>query len=250
MTLAASPIHQFEIKQLVPLNLFGFDASFTNSAFFMVLTVGLATAFLVRSMGGRALVPTRLQSVAEILYEFVANTVRENVGHEGMKFFPLVFSLFIFVLIANLLGMIPGMFTVTSHIVVTAALALLVIGIVVVYGLMKHGLHFFGLFVPSGVPAPLLLILVPIEIISFLSRPLSLSVRLFANMLAGHMGMKIFAGFITSLLAGGVWAVLAPLPFALTVAFTALEVLVAALQAYVFAVLTCIYLSDAVHGGH
>jgi F-type H+-transporting ATPase subunit a len=248
--VAASPIEQFQIKQLIPLNLFGWDASFTNSALFMVLATGLTLSFLVFSMQGRSLVPTRLQSVAEMLYEFVANTVRENVGTEGMRFFPLVFALFIFVLVCNLLGMIPGMFTVTSHIVVTAALALLVIGIVIVYGLMKHGTHFLSLFVPSGVPAPLLLLMVPIEIISFLSRPLSLSVRLFANMLAGHIALKIFAGFVAMMMAGGVWAVLAPLPLGLTVALTALEFLVAVLQAYVFAVLTCVYLSDAVHGGH
>jgi len=164
--VAASPIEQFEIKKLVPLNLFGLDASFTNSALFMVLATGLTLGFLIYSMQGRYLVPTRMQSLAELTYEFVANTVRENVGTEGMRFFPLVFALFIFVLVCNLLGMIPGTFTVTSHIVVTAALALLVITVVIVYGLMKHGTHFLSLFVPSGVPAPLLLLMVPIEIIS------------------------------------------------------------------------------------
>jgi F-type H+-transporting ATPase subunit a len=179
----------------------------------------------------------------------VANTVRENVGQEGMKFFPLVFSLFIFVLMANLLGMVPGFFTVTSHIVVTAALALLVIGIVILYGFMQHGMGFLKLFVPD-VPPALLPLMVPIEVISFLSRPLSLSVRLFANMLAGHIALKIFAGFVGSLLGAGIWALIAPLPLILTVALTALEFLVAALQAYVFAVLTCVYLNDAVHGGH
>jgi F-type H+-transporting ATPase subunit a len=200
-------------------------------------------------MRGRSLVPTRLQSVAELLYEFVANTVRENVGQEGMKFFPLVFSLFIFVLICNLLGMVPGGFTVTSHIVVTAALALLVIGIVIVYGVATQGAAFLKLFIPD-VPPLLLIIMVPIEVISFLSRPLSLSVRLFANMLAGHIALKIFAGFIGSLLAAGVWAIISPLPLLMAVALTALEVLVAVLQAYVFAVLTCVYLNDAVHGAH
>ena len=246
----ASPTEQFNIKPLVPLKLLGFDASFTNSSLFMMIAVGIAATFLIYSTRGRALVPTRLQSMAEMAYEFIAGTVRDNVGTEGMKFFPLVFSLFIFVLICNLLGMIPGTFTVTSHIVVTAALALLVFSIVIVYGFMRHGFRFLGLFVPADVPKPLLLLLVPIEIISFLSRPLTLSVRLFANMLAGHIALKIFAGFVAALLAGGVWAVLSPLPLALTVALTALEVLVCVLQAYVFAVLTCIYLSDAVHGGH
>jgi F-type H+-transporting ATPase subunit a len=247
------PIEQFKIKELVPIDLFGIDASLTNSGAYMIVALGLIFSFLYFSTGGRSLVPTRLQSISEIIYEFVAQTVRENVGTQGMQFFPLVFSLFIFVLVLNILGMIPipGItFTVTSHIAVTAALALLVIGIVIVYGVYKHGLGFFGLFVPSGVPAALLPILVPIEIISFISRPISLSVRLFANMLAGHIALKIFAGFVGLLLSAGVWGLLAPLPLALTVALTALEVLVAVLQAYVFAVLTCIYLNDAVHGAH
>jgi F-type H+-transporting ATPase subunit a len=248
-----SPIHQFEINQLIPLKLFGLDASFTNSALYMVLALGIISFFLISAMQQGSLVPGRMQSVAELIYQFVADTVRENVGEEGMKFFPLVFALFIFVLVLNLLGMIPipGVtFTVTSSLVVTAALALLVIGIVIGYGLYAHGLGFFKLFVPSGVPWYMLLILVPIEIISFISRPISLSVRLFANMLAGHIALKIFAGFVGTLLAAGAWGLLAPLPMALTVALTALEVLVAVLQAYVFAVLTCIYLNDAVHGAH
>jgi F-type H+-transporting ATPase subunit a len=248
-----SPIEQFEISKLIPLNLFGIDASFTNSSLYMVLALSLISFFLISAMRQGALVPGRMQSMAELTYQFVADTVRENVGEEGMKFFPLVFCLFIFVLVLNILGMIPipGVtFTVTSHIIVTAALALLVIGIVVGYGIYTHGLGFFKLFVPSGVPAWLLPILVPIEVISFISRPISLSVRLFANMLAGHIALKIFAGFVGTLLAAGAWAVLSPLPMALTVALTALEVLVAVLQAYVFAVLTCIYLSDAVHGAH
>lgn len=248
-----SPIKQFEIKELVPIDLFGINASLTNSGAYMLVGLGLIFGFLYFSTGGRSLVPTRLQSISELIYEFVANTVRENVGPKGMQFFPLVFSLFMFVLVLNLLGMIPipGItFTVTSHIAVTAALALLVISIVIIYGLYKHGLGFFGLFVPSGVPPVLLPLLVPIEIISFISRPISLSVRLFANMLAGHIALKIFAGFVGLLLGAGAWGLLAPLPLALTVALTALEVLVAVLQAYVFAVLTCIYLNDAVHGAH
>ena len=248
-----SPIHQFEINQLLPLKLFGIDASFTNSSLYMVLALGLISFFLISAMRSGSLVPGRMQSMAELCYKFVSDMVRENVGEEGMKFFPLVFSLFVFVLVLNLLGMIPipGVtFTVTSHLIVTAALALLVIGLVVGYGIFTHGAGFFKIFVPSGVPGPMLIMLVPIEIISFISRPISLSVRLFANMLAGHIALKIFAGFIGTLLAAGVWGLLAPLPMALTVALTALEVLVAVLQAYVFAVLTCIYLSDAVHGGH
>ncbi len=250
----ASPIEQFEIKRYFPIEVFGLDASFTNSSLYMVVAVGLISLFLILAMGGRSLVPSKVQSVAELIYEFVASTVRENVGPKGMQFFPLVFTLFIFVLVLNLLGMIPipGVtFTVTSHIAVTVALALLVITIVVGYGIYKHGLGFFSLFVPSGVPAWLLPIIVPIEVISFVSRPVSLSVRLFANMLAGHIALKIFAGFVGLLLgAGGLAALLAPLPLLLTIALTALEVLVAVLQAYVFAVLTCIYLNDAVEGGH
>lgn len=248
-----SPIEQFEIRTLLPINIGGIDASFTNSAAFMLAALAAITGFLLYATRHRALVPDRMQSMAEVVYDFVADTVRENVGPTGMKFFPLVFSLFIFVLVLNLFGMIPipGVtFTVTSQLVVTAALALLVIGIVVVYGLATHGLGFLSLFVPSGVPAWLLPIMVPIEIISFVSRPVSLSVRLFANMLAGHIALKIFAGFVAVLLGAGAWAVLAPLPLLLTIALTALEVLVAVLQAYVFAVLTSIYLSDAVHGGH
>ena len=199
----------------------------------------------------RAVVPGRAQSVAEVLHDFVANTLVDATGKEGMKFFPLVFSLFMFVLTANLLGMIPGFFTVTSHIIVTFALAMLVIGTVVVYGIVKHGLHFFGLFVPSGVPVWLLPFIVVIELISFLSRPISLSLRLFANMLAGHIALKVFAGFVVALLgAGGALSILAPLPLLMAVALMALEFLVAALQAYVFTVLTCIYLNDALHPGH
>ena len=246
----ASPIEQFEIKKLLPVKLpGGIDASLTNSSMFMIAAVVLSAGFLIYAMRDRALVPGRAQSMAELLYEFVANTVRENVGQEGMKFFPLVFSLFIFVLICNLMGMIPYSFTVTSHIVVTAALALLVIGIVILYGFYQHGFSFLKLFVPD-VPPVLLPLMIPIEVISFLSRPLSLSVRLFANMLAGHIALKIFAGFVASLLAAGAWGFIAPLPLLLTVALTALEVLVAVLQAYVFAVLTCVYLNDAVHGAH
>ena len=242
----ASPIEQFQIKPIIPV------ISFTNSSLFMV---GAAAADRRRPAATprrkRAVVPGRAQSVAEVLHEFVAGTLNDATGQEGMKFFPLVFSLFMFVLTANLLGMIPGFFTVTSHIIVTFALALLVIGTVVVYGFMKHGTHFLGLFVPSGVPAWLLPFIVVIELISFLSRPISLSLRLFANMLAGHIALKVFAGFVVALLgAGGALTILAPLPLLMAVALMALEFLVAALQAYVFTVLTCIYLNDALHPGH
>jgi F-type H+-transporting ATPase subunit a len=217
----------------------------------MIGTVAVVVGGLMLATSRRAVVPGRAQSVAEMLHDFVAGTLRDAAGQEGMKFFPLVFSLFMFVLTANLLGMIPGFFTVTSHIIVTFALAMLVIGTVVVYGIVKHGLHFFGLFVPSGVPAWLLPFIVVIELISFLSRPISLSLRLFANMLAGHIALKVFAGFVVALLgAGGALSILAPLPLLMAVALMALEFLVAALQAYVFTVLTCIYLNDALHPGH
>jgi F-type H+-transporting ATPase subunit a len=247
-----SPIEQFALTTFASFKPFGIDASITNSTVFMVASVGLICAFMHFAMNNASLVPGRLQSLAEMTYEFVAGTVRDNLddSKEGMKFLPFVFALFSFVLVANFLGMIPGFFTVTSHIVITAALALLVIATVLVYGFARHGLGFLKLFVPSGVPFWLLPILVPIEIISFVSRPVSLSVRLFANMLAGHIALKIFAGFVGTLLAAGVWKVLSPLPLALTTALTALELLVAFLQAYVFAVLTCVYLSDAVHGAH
>lgn len=184
-------------------------------------------------------------------YEFVASMLRDSAGSHAMKFFPLVFSLFMFVLTANLLGLFPYFFTITSHIIVTFALAALVIGTVVVYGFYRHGFGFLKLFVPSGVPLALLFIVVPIEIISFLSRPISLSVRLFANMLAGHITLKVFAGFMVSLTSLGAFGIVgAVLPLTMAVAITALEILVAFLQAYVFAMLTCMYLSDAVHGGH
>lgn len=255
----ASPIEQFEIKNLVPLGkIGGQEIAFTNSALFMVGAVALIVIGFLVATSRRAVVPGRAQSAAEVLFEFVQGTLRGAAGSDGMKFFPFVFSLFMFVLTCNLLGMIPGFFTVTSHLIVTFALAILVIGTVVVYGFVKHGAHFLGLFVPSGVPAWLLPFMVAIELISFLSRPISLSLRLFANMLAGHVALKVFAGFIVSLGAlaasGGVAGVFgvagAALPLAMAVALTAFEFLVAALQAYVFTILTCIYLHDALHPGH
>lgn len=247
----ASPIEQFEIKPIVKLGTIGnSEIAFTNSALFMVIAVALIILLFVYGTRSRSLIPGRIQALAEMGYEFVANTVKDSAGHDGMKFLPLVFSLFMFVLFCNLIGMVPGAFTVTSHLIVTAALAALVIFTVIIYGIYKHGARFFGLFVPAGVHPLMLIILVPIEVISFVSRPISLSVRLFANMLAGHIALKIFAGFVATLLFAGGWVVLSPLPLALTVALTALEFLVAVLQAYVFAVLTCIYLHDALHPGH
>jgi F-type H+-transporting ATPase subunit a len=244
------PIHQFHIERIYPLQFLGIDASFTNAALFMVIVVLAASALMILGTLPRALVPGRVQSAAEMVYEFVASTVHLTGGHDGMKFFPFVFSLFMFVLFSNLVGLIPYTFTVTSQIFVTFALAALVIGVVIVYGLSRHGLHFLNLFVPSGVTIFLVPFLVLIEVISFISRPISLSVRLFANMLAGHITLKVMGGFVASLLGAGVYSVIAPLPLAMTVALTAFELLVAMLQAYVFAILTCVYLNDAIHPGH
>lgn len=239
------PMSQFEIKRLVPLDLFGYDTSFTNSSLFMLIAVIFITAFFMIAMRNRSLVPSRLQSVAELCYEFVENMVRENIGEHGMKFFPFVFTLFVFILVLNLQGMIPGTFTVTSHIIVTFALAVLVFLVVTAVGFARHGLGYLRLFVPEGVPFWLLPLIVVIELISYLIRPVSHSVRLFANMMAGHTMIKVFAGFAVSL---PVFAKIAPVLF--TVAFTGLEVAVAVLQALIFAVLTCIYLNDAVNMHH
>ncbi|MGB3719257.1 MAG: F0F1 ATP synthase subunit A [Proteobacteria bacterium] len=237
-------MHQFEINRLAEFEIFGIDASFTNSSLFMVIGVALIVGFLALATNGRSLVPTRLQSVAELAYEFIANMVRENVGTAGMKYFPFVFTLFSFILAMNMLGMIPYSFTVTSHIIVTFALAALVFVVVTAIGFARHGLGYLKLFVPEGVPFWLMPLIVPIELISYLIRPISLSVRLFANMMAGHTMLKVFAGFVVSL---GIFG-FAPLLF--TIAFTGLEFVVAFLQAFIFTVLTCIYLNDAVNMHH
>ena len=251
--MAADPIHQFRIVDLFPIIKIGnTEIAFTNSALLMLVAVVGLTVFLVGATARRSLVPSRLQSAAEISYEFVAATIRSTAGAEGMKFFPFVFSLFMFVLTLNMLGLIPYSFTVTSHIIVTAALAFTVFLTVLIYGLLRHGLHFFNLFVPKGVPIYILPLIVAIEILSFISRPISHSVRLFANMLAGHITLQVFAGFII-LLGTGLGAlgwIGSVLPFTMIVILMALETLVAFLQAYVFAILTCIYLNDAIHPGH
>jgi F-type H+-transporting ATPase subunit a len=252
MAAATDPIHQFEIHNLVPLLKIGTaDIHLTNSAIFMLLAVGLTALLLLGATAGRRLVPTRLQSVAELSYELVAHTLRSTAGEEGMKFFPLVFSLFMFILFCNVIGIIPYTFTVTSHIVITAALALLVFFTVIIHGIWMHGLHWFRLFMPSGIPGWMAPVIVVIELLSFLSRPLSHSVRLFANMLAGHITLKLVASFVVMMGGIGVLGWIGALaPLALTVALTALELLVAFLQAYVFTILTCIYLNDAIHPGH
>ncbi len=244
------PIEQFDISKIVPLHFGGYDISFTNSALFMLLAVGITAWIMIAGSSARALVPGRLQSLAETAYEFIANMVRQGAGESGMKFFPFVFCLFMFILVCNFLGLIPYTFTVTSHIIITVTLALLVFFTVIITGFIKNGVGFLRLFVPSGIPFAVLLFVVPIEVISFISRPVSHSIRLFANMLAGHITLAVFGGFVVMLLGAGVWAVLAPLPFAFTIGLMALELLVSFLQAYVFAMLTCMYINDALHPGH
>jgi F-type H+-transporting ATPase subunit a len=246
------PIHQFVIERKVDLSLGGLDISFTNSSLWMVVTVLAVSALMVVGMRNAQMVPGRMQSMAEMSYQFVANLVRDNAGKEGMAYFPFIFSLFMFILFANLLGMIPYSFTVTSHIIVTFAMAFVVFVGVTIIGLVRHGGHFFSLFVPHGAPGWLLPLIVLIEVISYFVRPISLSVRLFANMLAGHTMMKVFAGFII-LLSSGLGALgllIGILPLIFVVALTGLEILVAVLQAYVFTILTCIYLNDALHLHH
>jgi F-type H+-transporting ATPase subunit a len=247
----AGPIEQFEIKKIAPIEIGGYDLSFTNSALFMGLTVAGIVGILLLAASKSALVPGRLQSVGEMWYGMIRNMVDNVLGEDGKPFFPLVFSLFSFVLIANMLGMFPYFFTVTSHVIVTVAMALFVVGLVVVVGIWKHGLGWFKLFVPSGVPLLILPFISLIEIISFLSRPISLGLRLFGNMLAGHIVLKVFAGFVVSLSALGFGGILGAIaPMAMAVALTALEFLVAFLQAFVFAILTCVYLNDALHTHH
>ena len=250
--MAADPIHQFEIQNYFPVFKIGAtQIHFTNSALFMAVAVGLTAALLIGATSGRRLVPTRLQSMAEMSYELVANTLRNTAGEEAMRFFPLVLSLFMFILVSNVVGLIPYTFTVATHIIITAALALTVFFTVIIYGIWRNGWHFFKLFLPSGIPGWMAPILIVIELLSFLSRPISHSVRLFANMLAGHITLKLVAGFVVmmgSVGALGIFGAIAPL--ALTIALTALELLVAVLQAYVFTILTCIYLNDAIHPGH
>ncbi len=253
------PIKQFDIVELFSFGTIGadaqgvggFDLVFTNSALMMVVTVSLISGWLILTTRGRGLVPSRLQLVSEVSYEFIANMIRTSTGSEGMKFFPFVFSLFVFILISNMLGLFPYFISVSSQLIITVSLALLVMTIVIFYGVWKNGFKFLKIFVPSGIPLVVLIIVVPIEVLSFLSRPLSLSLRLFGNMLAGAIVVKVFAGFVVSLTAMGLVGIIgAILPMAMTVALTGLEVLVAALQAFVFTILTCVYLNDAIHPGH
>jgi F-type H+-transporting ATPase subunit a len=236
-----NPLEQFEIKRIIPIHIGGVDVSYTNSALVMTVGIVLVTALLVLSTRRAQLVPTRWQSVSELFYEFVAGMIQETVGKEGMEYFPFIFTLFMFVLAGNLIGMVPYSFTYTSHIIVTFAMAAVIFIGVTVIGFKRHGLHFLTLFAPEGVPKLLLLLLVPIELISYCIRPFTLSIRLFANMLAGHAILAVFAGFVAAL---GIFGFA---PLAMDVGFMLLEFLVAVLQAYIFAILTCLYLNDAIH---
>ena len=243
-----SPVEQFTIKVLFALNLFGYDISFTNSALFMVLAIAVSCGFLVFAMRPASIVPGRMQGLAEMMYEFVAEMVRSNVGNEGRPYFPFIFTLFMFILFSNLLGLIPYSYTVTSQIVVTFAMALFIFIGVTIIAVVKHGFHFFSFFIPSGAPKALLPLIFVIEVISYFIRPVSLSVRLFANMLAGHTMLKVFGGLAVMIAgAGGVFVAGSILPLIAIIGLTGLEVLVACLQAYVFTILTCMYLNDAIH---
>jgi F-type H+-transporting ATPase subunit a len=237
-----NPLEQFEIHRLIPIEIGGVDVSFTNSSLWMVIAITLATLFLTLSVRRRALVPGRWQSLAELAYEFIANMIRDNVGQEGRRFFPFIFTLFMFILFGNMLGLIPYSFTYTSHIIVTVTLALTVFLGITIVGIVRHGLRFFTFFMPQGTPIAMMPLMIPIEILSYLSRPVSLSIRLFANMMAGHTMMKVFAGFVVILGLFGGWA-----PLLVDVALTGFEVLIAFLQAYVFTILTCLYLNDTIH---
>ena len=243
----ASPLSQFEVKTIIPIEAFGYDISFTNSSLAMLMTVVLVILFMYIGSRNLSVIPSRGQTILESTYEFIAGMIGDNIGQEGMKYFSFIFTLFLFILIGNLLGMFPYSFTWTSHIIVTFAIAFFIFIGVTMIAIYKHGLlKFMSFFAPSGVPKPMLILLVPIEIISYLSRPVSLSVRLFANMMAGHTLLKVIGGFVfvlgaNTFIIGGV------LPLAFLVALTGLEIVIAFLQAYVFAILTCLYINDAIH---
>lgn len=247
----ADPIKQFVVTPIIPFEVSGIDLSFTNSSLWMVIAACVSVTFLMISTHKRSMVPGRLQAVSEILYEFVANMIRDNTGPEGRRYFPLIFTIFMVVLMGNMLGLIPYSFTYTSHIIVTMSLALIVFFSVTIFGFVNHGLKFLTLFAPAGMPAPLLFLIVPIEILSFMIRPLTLAFRLFANMMAGHLMLKVFAGFSVMLAGAGIGGVVAGLlPTFFNVAMYALELLVALLQAYVFAILSSIYLKDTLDLHH
>ncbi len=247
----ANPIHQFVIQPLINIPAGAVDLSFTNSSLWMAIAVVASTVFLTMAMRRKALVPGRAQIIAEGAYEFVARMIRENIGPKGRQYFPLIFTLFMTVLLGNMLGLLPYSFTFTSHLIVNAALAFLIFLVVVIIGFAKHGTHFLHIFLPPGMPLWLTPLIVPIEVLSFLIRPVTLSVRLFANMIAGHIMLKVFAGFSADMVAMGAGGVaLGILPMLFNSVLIGFELLIAFLQAYVFAVLSCIYLKDTVEIGH
>jgi F-type H+-transporting ATPase subunit a len=247
----ADPIHQFVIQPLIPFQISGIDLSFTNSALWMLIGAAVSSITLMVAIKKQALVPSRLQAFSEILYEFIAGMIRDNVGAHGRQYFPLVFTIFMIVLMGNVLGLIPYSFTYTSHIIVTGALAGMVFLTVTFFGFKNHGLHFLSLFAPAGVPLALQFLIVPLELLSFIGRPFTLALRLFANMMAGHLMLKVFAGFSVMLLGlGGVGFLPALVLSGLNASIYMLELLVALLQAYIFAILTCIYLKDTVDLHH
>ena len=244
--MATNPMHQFSVYRIGPeVKIAGVDISFTNASLFMVISALAISLFLLVSTKEKKLIPNKIQLIAEMFYNFIAKMISDTAGSKAKPYFSFIFSLFMFVLFCNMFGMIPYTFTVTSHIIVTFVLAAFIFIAVTVIGFINHGFGYLKLFVPSGVPVVLLPLIVIIEIISYLSRPISLSVRLFANMMAGHTMMKVFGGFVISLGIVGGW-----LPLSFSVALTGLEILVAFLQAYVFAILTCIYLNDALNLHH
>ncbi len=244
--MASNPMTQFEVYKIGPeLKFGGFDLSFTNSSLFMVLSALVILGFLHFSTSNKKIIPDKIQLISEMLYNFIAKMISDTAGSKAKPYFPFIFSLFTFVLMCNMIGMLPYSFTVTSHIIVTMIMALFIFIAVTVIGFLKHGAKYLSIFVPSGVPVVLLPLITVIEIISYLSRPISLSVRLFANMMAGHTMLKVFGSFVLSLGIVGGW-----LPLTFSVALTGLEILVAFLQAYVFAILTCIYLNDALNLHH
>jgi F-type H+-transporting ATPase subunit a len=235
-----SPLAQFEVYPLLPFKIGELDLSFTNASLWMAIVVGMVTLLMMQGVRRRQLVPNRWQGASEVLVEFVSGIVRENAGKDAMKYFPFIFSLFLFILFANLGGMIPTSFTVTSHIIVTFALAAFIFIAVTLIGFIKHGTHFLSLFLPAGTPWWMMPLMIVIELVSYMARPVSLSIRLAANMLAGHLLLKIVAGFVMI-------GVLGIFPFAFLLIFTGFEIFIACLQAYIFTLLTCIYLNDALN---
>lgn len=247
----ADPLHQFIVTPIIPLHIAGVDLSFTNSSLWMVIAAVVSTVFLTAAMRRQALIPGRAQVLAEGLYEFVANMIRENIGPAGRQYFPLIFTLFMTVLMGNLLGLVPFSFTYTSHLIVTGALAMLIFLLVMILGLIRHGTHFFSLFLPPGVPVWLFPLVIPLEIVSFLIRPITLSVRLFANMMAGHLMLKVFAGFSVAMAGMGALGFLGAMgPMLFNAVLTGFELMIALIHAYVFSVLSCLYLKDTIELAH